>query len=134
MLVVFPYNAHPTWSVMAEIKYKEILHSFCGKNKFQPPSYTCEDEEDSFYCEVSKTVVRVLYFISPTSAHQLRIEGLDFIGCGEARNKKEAQVMAAKLFCEHLVAERRIQPSVSSCIELRSHESTFLYIAGISTI
>lgn len=77
---------------MAEVKYKEILHVFCSRNKLQLPSYTCEDEEGSFYCE-------------------LRVEGIEFIGCGEAKNKKEAQVIAARAFCEYLVAQKRLQPS-----------------------
>lgn len=94
---------------MADTNYKQILHVFCGKNKLQQPSYTCEDEGGSFYCEVKNT-----YFVFALNfaCYQLRVEGLDFIGCGEAKNKKEAQIMAAKAFCEYLVAEKRLQPNV----------------------
>lgn len=34
---------------------------------------------------------------------QVRVPGFDFIGCGEARNKKDAQGLAAQLFCQFLV-------------------------------
>lgn len=100
---------------MAEVKYKEILHVFCSRNKLQLPSYTCEDEEGSFYCEVRKCVVFCILFCPRSS--QLRVEGIEFIGCGEAKNKKEAQVIAARAFCEYLVAQKRLQPSVR-CIDI----------------
>ena len=110
---------------MAEVKYKEILHVFCGKNKLQPPSYTCEDEEGSFYCEVRKCVVLCISF--RTRFCQLRVERVEFIGCGEAKNKKEAQITAAKAFCEYLVAQKRILPSVR-CIEITSsREPHFIF-------
>ena len=51
---------------MAEVKYKEILHVFCSRNKLQQPSYTCEDEEGSFYCEVRKCVVFCISFFRAT--------------------------------------------------------------------
>ena len=100
---------------MAEVKYKEILYVFCSRNKLQLPSYTCEDEEGSFYCEVRKFVVFCISF-RPRFC-QLRVEGIEFIGCGEAKNKKEAQIVAAKAFCEYLVAQKRLQPSVR-CIDI----------------
>ena len=95
---------------MAEARFKEIIHAFCGKNKLQQPSYTCEDEDGSFYCEVSRCPIT--YFMFHPRFCQLRVEGIDFIGCGEAKSKKEAQTTAAKAFYEHLVAQKRIQPSV----------------------
>ena len=42
---------------MAETKYKEILQVFCSKNRLPLPSYMFENEEGSFYCEVSQPVL-----------------------------------------------------------------------------
>ncbi len=37
--------------------------------------------------------------------------GYDFIGCGEAKSKKEAQGLAAQKFCEFLVSAGFVNPS-----------------------
>ena len=37
--------------------------------------------------------------------------GYDFIGCGEAKNKKEAQGLAAQKFCEFLISAGFVNPS-----------------------
>ena len=118
---------------MAEVRYKEVLHVFCGKNKLQQPSYTCEDEDGSFYCEVRKYFICVLSIFTVFHPRfcQLRVEGIEFIGCGEAKSKKEAQTAAAKVFCEHLVAQKRIQPSVR-CTDV--YHVSHHFIAGIGTI
>ena len=42
---------------------------------------------------------------------QVRVPGFEFIGCGEARSKKEAQGIAAKMFCQFLVERELIDPS-----------------------
>ncbi|XP_065917880.1 ATP-dependent RNA helicase A protein-like isoform X5 [Dysidea avara] len=77
---------------MAEqYKYKEVLHSFCSSKKLPPPSYAIEDEEGDCYCEI-------------------HVQGIDFIGVGEAGSKTEAQKIAAKAFCDHLIAEKQLQP------------------------
>ena len=41
-------------------------------------------------------------------AVQLRLSGFEFVSCGEAKNKKEAQGLAAKQFLEHLVEQGRV--------------------------
>ena len=38
------------------------------------------------------------------------MQGIDFIGVGEAGSKTEAQKIAAKAFCDHLIAEKQLQP------------------------
>lgn len=42
---------------------------------------------------------------------QLRVSDFDFIGCGEAGSKKEAQSIAARSFCKFLVDQGLIDPS-----------------------
>lgn len=42
---------------------------------------------------------------------QVRVTGYDFIGCGEAKNKKEAQGLAAQKFCEFLTSAGFVNPS-----------------------
>ena len=44
-------------------------------------------------------------------AWQVRVPGFEFIGCGEARSKKEAQGIAAKMFCQFLVEQGLIDAS-----------------------
>ena len=41
---------------------------------------------------------------------QVRVPGFDFIGYGEASNKKEAQGGAAKTFCSFLVEQGLVDP------------------------
>ena len=42
-------------------------------------------------------------------APQIHVQGIDFIGVGEAGSKTEAQKIAAKAFCDHLIAEKQLQ-------------------------
>ena len=39
------------------------------------------------------------------------MEGFDFIGCGEAGSKKDAQSLAARSFCKFLVEQGLLDPS-----------------------
>ena len=39
------------------------------------------------------------------------MEDFDFIGCGEASNKKDAQSLAARSFCKFLVEQGLLDPS-----------------------
>lgn len=41
---------------------------------------------------------------------QVRVPGFEFIGYGEARSKKDAQGLAAKVFCKFLVEQGLIDP------------------------
>eukprot|EP00117_Sycon_ciliatum_P013736 scpid107698/ scgid14283/ ATP-dependent RNA helicase A-like protein; DEAH box protein 9; Nuclear DNA helicase II len=67
--------------------FKNFLYAWCGKQNIKP-EYLFESEGDphqlTFYCE-------------------LRLNGFDYVSCGEAKNKKEAQGLAAKQFLEYLV-------------------------------
>jgi len=42
--------------------------------------------------------------------NQLRVQGFDFVASGEAGSKTEAQRIAAKAFCEYLIAQKQLQP------------------------
>ena len=42
---------------------------------------------------------------------QVRVADFDFIGCGEANNKKDAQSLAARSFCKFLVEQGLLDPS-----------------------
>ena len=46
---------------------------------------------------------------------QLRVSGHEFIGYGEARNKKTAQGLAAQMFVKHLVDEGIVSLSELPC-------------------
>ena len=64
--------------------FKNFLYVFTAKNKVQPV-YTYEQQQSGgYYCE-------------------LRVEGYDFVGFGEAKSKKDAQGAAAVSFCQFLV-------------------------------
>lgn len=39
------------------------------------------------------------------------MDGFDFIGCGEANSKKDAQSLAARSFCKFLVEQGVLDPS-----------------------
>lgn len=43
---------------------------------------------------------------------KVRVTGFDFIGCGEARNKKDAQGIAAREFCRFLVEQGLVDPKI----------------------
>ena len=45
------------------------------------------------------------------SLTQVRVPGFDFIGYGEAGSKKEAQGIAARVFCKFLVERGLVDPS-----------------------
>jgi len=111
----------------SQYKYKEVLHTFCSIKKLPPPSYGTEDEEDGCYCEVSNilhntfTCVCTIYVCTIyvctiyvctiyVCTNQLRVHGFDFVASGEAGSKVEAQRIAAKAFCEYLIAQKQLQP------------------------
>ncbi len=43
-------------TIMAH-EFKNFLYVFCGKQKIQP-TYTYEDEDNEFYCEVRKLLIK----------------------------------------------------------------------------
>lgn len=59
----------------------------------------------------SSTVVQLGFDESLLGVCQVRVPGFEFIGCGEARSKKDAQGIAAKMFCQFLVEQGLIDPS-----------------------
>ena len=49
------------------------------------------------------------------------MEEFDFIGCGEASNKRDAQSLAAQSFCKYLVEQGLVDPSTLPVpLEVRS--------------
>ena len=43
---------------------------------------------------------------------QVRVPDFDFIGCGEGGSKKDAQSLAAKSYCQFLVEQGLLDPSM----------------------
>lgn len=77
-------------------------------------------EQQDYYCGASNELCSVIDVILPVycgafeikmCAWQVRVPGFEFIGCGEARSKKEAQGIAAKIFCQFLVEQGLIDSS-----------------------
>ena len=91
----------------SQYKFKEVLHAFCGRKKLPPPSYALEDEEGEFYCEVGFTYLTPSFSVC---TNQLRVQGYDFVASGEAVSKADAQKIAAKAFCDYLIAQKQLQP------------------------
>ena len=54
---------------------------------------------------------------------QVRVDGFDYVGCGNSTSKKDAQTNAAKDFCQYLVREGKLNAAEVPSIDVSIYSS-----------
>ena len=67
------------------------------------PHYEYEEDGGEFYCEVQSLSRSSIEPLSVCFVLQLRVPGVEFMGCGEAGSEEGSQEKAAEMFCNLLV-------------------------------
>jgi hypothetical protein len=93
------------------VHIKDTLYSFCGKSRLRMPTYTTRtDKEGRTHCEVSEYFRCFQFHIFLKC--QLRIETIDYTAIATGANVKEATTNAAYDFCQYLIREGKMKPTL----------------------